>query len=292
MSPSQLTPIAIVPNASKTGAEELAVALAQATRSLGGEATVMRDYVNQPQPLAGYALVVVIGGDGSILLVAGEAARAHVPVMGINLGTLGFLAPFTASEIHARWPAVLAGDFERSSRTLLECRLRSGEPHLALNDLVIKTYSSRLVRLDVSQRGHLVNHYHADGLIVATPTGSTAYNLAAGGPIVHPETRGLVLTPINPHTLSNRAIVLPEGRVVTVDIQTPVPAMQVAADGRELSRDPACFPVEVRICPHQTLELVQPRDHSHFTVLRNKLRWTGDTPSRLQAETEDSPCVD
>ncbi|MDP0500909.1 MAG: NAD(+)/NADH kinase [Verrucomicrobiota bacterium JB022] len=277
-----LSPIAIVPNISKPGAEELARTLLQNAQKLGVEGSIMPNYPSNPKSLEGFKLVVVIGGDGSILGVASAAAQAKVPVMGINLGTLGFMAHFTTQEITLHWPLVLRGEFELSPRTMIECKLHNGEPMLALNDLVIKTYSSRLVRLEVAQKGRLVNHYHADGLIFSTPTGSTAYNLAAGGPIVHPETHGLLLTPINPHTLSNRAIVLPHSRVVTVNIERPVTGMQISADGRELSRDPDSFPVEVHICTSCTLDLVQPAGHSHFEVLRNKLRWTGDTPSRLQ----------
>jgi NAD+ kinase len=121
-----------------------------------------------------------------------------------------------------------------------------------------------------------MNTYHADGLIFSTPTGSTAYNLSAGGPIVHPSAQVMVVTPINPHTLSNRAIVLDDSHVLKISPLGDPADVQVSADGLEIPEKDVSFPIELGIAPDRTLPLVLPEHYSHYYVLRNKLRWTGD----------------
>jgi len=121
-----------------------------------------------------------------------------------------------------------------------------------------------------------MNTYHADGLIFATPTGSTAYNLSAGGPIVHPTAGVLVVTPINPHTLTNRAIVLDDTHILRVTLMGNAGKVQIAADGREIFGRIPDFPIQVQIHPGRSFVLVQPESYSHYYVLRNKLKWTGD----------------
>lgn len=272
----------IVVNETKTGAP----AIAERLRRQAEAHSVAVEQVNRfPLPadaLEGFDLCVVIGGDGTILGVVEAATSSDVPVLGINLGTLGFMANFSADEADDAFAQILSGKGAVSERRLLECRSATGDEVLALNDLVIKAYSSRLVRLHVRRNGEEVNEYYADGLILSTPTGSTAYNLSAGGPIVHPDARVIVLNPINPHTLTTRAIVLDEQAELSIEIQHRFPNVQVAADGVEVFEDPHDFPIHVSVCQRRTFKLLQHPAYSHFHILRNKLHWTGNTPTRLQ----------
>jgi NAD+ kinase len=269
-------------NESKEGASAIGEELAQRAAERQVESTTRTSFPLEEEALEDFDLCVVIGGDGTILGVVEAATHAEIPVMGINLGTLGFMANFSAEEALEAFDDILDGKGESSDRRLLQCHGASGSMHLALNDLVIKAYSSRLVRLTVTTNGELVNNYYADGLILSTPTGSTAYNLSAGGPIVHPAARALVLNPINPHSLTNRAIILDQDAELTIAIQQHFPTVQVAADGVECFSREEDFPLRVRICPRRVFKLLQPTAYSHFHILRTKLRWAGDTPTRLQ----------
>lgn len=270
-------------NESKDGASAIASQLAQRATRHGIESETRTGFPLERGALEDFDLCVVIGGDGTILGVVEAATQADIPVMGINLGTLGFMANFSAEEAIDAFDDILAGKGEFSGRRLLECHGASGSVHLALNDLVIKAYSSRLVRLTVTTTGgELVNTYYADGLILSTATGSTAYNLSAGGPIIHPSARAIVLNPINPHSLTNRAIILDQDVELTIAVQQHFPAMQVAADGVECFSREEDFPLRVSVCPRRVFKLLQPQAYSHFHILRTKLRWAGDTPTRLQ----------
>jgi len=272
--------IVLVVNPTKPDAPVLADKMAALAEAAGAEVAVTEAFPLPLEALAEADFCVVIGGDGSILGVVAAAAHQNVPVMGVNVGTLGFMANFNAEEAVDAFQAILQGHYAVDERRLLLAVGRDGREVRALNDLVIKGYSSRLVRLEVLSEGKLVNHYFADGLIFSSPTGSTAYNLSAGGPIVHPEARAIVLTPINPHTLTNRSIVLDEERALDVHLGASPPPITVAADGVEVFTVDD-FPLKVCVCAQQRVRLVQHRDYSHFYVLREKLRWTGDTPKRL-----------
>lgn len=278
--------VVFVVNTSKPQALPLAQTLATVAERAGVAHRSITDYPLPKDFLEEDDLCVVIGGDGTILGAALSAAFCQVPVMGINLGSLGFLANFSAQEAPSTFATVLTGAFSLSQRALLRCTTSDGREVCALNDIVVKAYASQLVRLDVYSERQLVNHYHADGIVVATPTGSTAYNLSAGGPIVHPETPAVVLTPISPHTLSNRAIVLPEDHELEIHLCAEAPLVQGAADGRECFPADA-FPLRLRVCPQTRFPLIHHREYSHFYVLRQKLRWTGDTPSRLEPSRGD-----
>lgn len=226
-------------------------------------------------------LAVVLGGDGTLLAMAKAIAESgkDVPILAVNFGSLGFLTEITRPEVFDALDAVLAGRASHDLRMML-CAVatRAGqEPlsHMALNDVVFtRTALSRMIELSVSVGDQFVTAVRADGLIVATPTGSTAYNLAAGGPIVHPAMDALILTPIAPHTLTNRPIVIPAERevrvqstssnagnevYVTVDGQTGFGMQQ----GDELAITRADRP----------LRLVRSTTRSYFEVLRQKLKW-------------------
>ncbi len=271
----------IVVNESKPGARPIGEQLCALAGEHGVEAKLVAHFPLAEDELEGCDLCVVIGGDGSILGVVKAATHSDVPVLGINLGTLGFMANFSAEEANKAFIDVLSGRAALSERRLLRCRSAHGDEVLALNDLVIKAHSSRLVELHVRTKKEAVNEYYADGLIIATPTGSTAYNLSAGGPILHPDTRAIVLNPINPHTLTTRSIVLDESVQLIIEIRKRLPNVQVAADGVQIFEETEDFPITVGICPDRTFKLLQHPAYSHFHILRNKLHWTGNTPTRL-----------
>jgi len=225
-------------------------------------------------------LVVVLGGDGTLLSVADSAAAAgvDVPILGVNFGSLGFLTEATLPELYTSLEAALGGRARVEARMMLRATtVRQGEAlpdHLALNDVVItKTARARMTDLSVSVGDEFVTRVKADGLIVATPTGSTAYNLAAGGPIVQPTIDALVLTPIAPHMLTNRPIVIPSTSLVRVQPQmTERDELYVTFDGQ--AGYELCAGDEVRIrCAERRVRLLRPSSRSYFDVLRQKLKW-------------------
>ena len=222
-------------------------------------------------------LVVVLGGDGTLLSVVRAIEERAVPILGINLGTLGFLVEVSVDEMHEALASALAGEMTIEPRMRLEVRhVRDGRElrsWLALNDAVItKGASARIVDLEARADGQLVTTYHADGLIVSTPTGSTAYSLSAGGPILLPGVPSLVLTPICPHALTQRPLVLPDSVLIEVIVHPRGGEVQLAIDGQEGAPLQEGDLVAVRRSEHPALLLVPP-DHSRFEVLRTKLRW-------------------
>ncbi len=223
-------------------------------------------------------VVVVLGGDGTLLAVARAIGARPIPILGVNLGTMGFLAEIARDELLPTLEEVIAGRFRTEERMRLEVVVeRAGQElgrYLALNDAVIaNTALARIVDLTVSADGADVTTYHADGLIVATPTGSTAYSLSAGGPLVLPSLEAIVLTPICPHSLSQRPLVLPPTCAVAVVARgSPGGDIKLTVDGqvgRELSDGDR---VSVRRSDHPVRLLVPP-DRNRFEVLREKLRW-------------------
>jgi NAD+ kinase len=225
-------------------------------------------------------MVLVLGGDGTLLSMAdriGEAGSG-IPVMGVNFGSLGFLTEVTLSEMYEALEAALAGRGHIEERLMLRSTtMRSGEVFeeaIALNDVVItKAARSRLIDLSVSVGNEFVTRVKADGLIIASPTGSTAYNLAANGPIIHPSVDALVLTPIAPHTLTDRPVVIPAS--FTVRVQPNMGERDevfVTFDGQNGFELQAGDEVLVARAA-QPLRLVKPSTRSYFEVLRTKLKW-------------------
>ena len=225
-------------------------------------------------------LIVVLGGDGTLLSVADSAAAAgaDVPILGVNFGSLGFLTEVTLPELYSSLETVLAGKARVEERMMLRATtIRGGEAlpeHLALNDVVVtKTARARMTDLSVSVGDEFVTRVKADGLIVATPTGSTAYNLAAGGPIVQPTIDALVLTPIAPHMLTNRPIVIPATSLVRVQPQmTERDELYVTFDGQAGYELRAGDEIRIR-CAERRVRLLRPSSRSYFDVLRQKLKW-------------------
>jgi len=192
----------------------------------------------------------VIGGDGTLLGAAGGAARENIPIIGVNQGSLGFLTTFSADEARTQFASMLRGGCGIAHRTLLECKTGPGERDVALNDVLVKNETnSRLVRLEVLADGMLVTEYYCDGIIFSTPTGSTAYNLAAGGPIIHPAAGVIAMTPICPHTLSNRTIIFRDNVKLTVINRSTDSRLLVAMDGQRNTAVTEDVPIEISISP-------------------------------------------
>lgn len=220
-------------------------------------------------------LLVVLGGDGTLLAVARALGERAVPILGINLGTLGFLAEVSVDEMESALSGALAGTMrvERRLRVCVE-HVRDERTRgrwLALNDAVVTSRVARLIEIEARADGRLVSTYHADGLIVSTPTGSTAYSLSAGGPILLPGLDALVLAPICPHTLTQRPLVIPDSLVLEITVRAGAPA-RLTIDGQEGVEIGEADTVRIRRSEHAVLLLVPPQ-RSRFDVLRAKLRW-------------------
>ncbi len=228
-------------------------------------------------------LIVVLGGDGTLIGVADLIARAgtDVAILGVNYGSLGFLTEITLPELYDALEATLTGSAEIEARSMLAAEtLRDDAPfadHIVLNDIVItKGAMSRIIEIAVEVGAEPVTRVRADGLIIASPTGSTAYNLAAGGPIVHPAVDAMLLTPIAPHTLTNRPVVIPGSSEVHLrPVMEEDDEVFVTFDGQ------SGFPlrpgdrVAVRRAP-RSLRIVKSPQRSYFELLRTKLKWGGD----------------
>jgi NAD+ kinase len=221
-------------------------------------------------------IAVVVGGDGTMLGIAREVARHNLPLVGINQGRLGFITDISATHWREALGPMIAGDYEEEHRSMLEGAVwRDGEAifhGLSLNDVVVsRGATASMVELRVDIGDDFVANMRADGLIIATPTGSTAYALSAGGPILHPSIGGLVVVPIASHTLSNRPIVLPDGGEVRVGI---VQGKDVSAnfDMHNIASLLLGDQIRVRRSAHR-VRFLHPRGWSYYATLRRKLRW-------------------
>ena len=221
--------------------------------------------------------LVVLGGDGT-LLAASHVVKKPIPVLGVNFGSLGFLTEITLRELYPSLEGVLAGTYRFEERRMLHAAVRGqGRPESGgdvLNDVVItKASFSRIIELEVSVDGAFVSSFRADGLIISSPTGSTAYNLAAGGPILHPTLPAIVLTPICPHMLSNRPLVMSDAVSIQVRLRDARDGdVQITLDGQQGFPLAPQDTVTVTRSPY-TIRLVKAPERDYFEILRTKLKW-------------------
>jgi NAD+ kinase len=221
--------------------------------------------------------IVLMGGDGTLLSVARRYGQQGLPILGVNVGGLGFLTEVSLSELYPVLEQILAGQYEVEERLMLRATIfRRGQAFWAenvLNDAVInKGALARIVELITWIDGEYLTTYRADGLIISTPTGSTAYTMSAGGPIVYPTLRHVILLPICPHTLSNRPIILPETVTVAVTLDKKAEDVYLTVDGQVGAALEPDDRVEIKCAPHH-LKLIKSPRRSHFEILRAKLGW-------------------
>ena len=232
-------------------------------------------------------IAVVLGGDGTMLGIARRLARHGTPLVGINQGRLGFMTDISLAELRETLPAMLAGDYEEEHRGMLQGKVKRPaaddtleviHESFAVNDVVVsRGATAGMVELRVEVQPHFLTNFRADGLILASPTGSTAYALSAGGPVLHPDIAGWVMVPIAPHPLSNRPIVLPDSGEVRIEIVAGRDAI-VNFDHQGLASllhgDRVC----VRRSEHR-IRMLHPRGWSYYATLRRKLHWNEGAPS-------------
>lgn len=280
--------VGIIAHTGKRGAAELLRALqtefARADVGVELEAATaalidVRSRLTIAQLAAKTDLLVVLGGDGTILNVVSGLHDEIKPVFGINIGSLGFLTCLNSSAYREAVESIVSGKFALSERILLSVSIRKDERQiletLAFNDAVISRGEvSRLIRLCTRVNGETLTEFNADGLIIATPTGSTAYSLSAGGPIIAPHSGVVVITPICPHVLTNRSVIVEDSATIEVEARTPDIPVYLTVDGRS----PVLLEIGATVCirrSKKTLPLAVLPELSFFSVLRQKLKWSG-----------------
>jgi NAD+ kinase len=269
------------------GARGVRACLEEKTAALAGSVPAGSCLVASGRDAAGLAdALVVLGGDGT-LLAASRLLEKPIPVLGVNFGSLGFLTEITLPELYPALAGVLEGRYQHEERRLLRSLVRRrGRPDVSadvLNDVVItKAGPSRIIELEVAVDGVFVSSFRADGIIVSSPTGSTAYNLAAGGPILHPTLPAIVVTPICPHMLTNRPLVVPDESKIELRLRAAREVdVYAALDGQETFAFANDDSVEVTGSPRR-LKLVKAPGRDYYEVLRTKLKWgeAGAPPRR------------
>lgn len=223
-------------------------------------------------------LLVVVGGDGTLLSAARDFAPSGVPILGVNQGRLGFMVDVRPADIRETFAAVFAGQYLREERLLLSARIlrevESAGPFLAVNDVVIRNQAAiRMLEFETWLEGEFISQHRADGFIVASPTGSTAYALSSGGPVLHPSLEAITLVPICPHTLSDRPIVVGAKQTVRIVLRGAANTRAMfTCDGQTHESLSAGEAVEISRA-NCRLSLIHPTNYSYFNILRNKLHW-------------------
>jgi len=279
--------IGLVAHAGKAGAGEL-LAYLVARFEAAGRQVLIEEQTAELLGLKGIslstiaqqaALLVVLGGDGSLLRTVHHLHGAVPPVFGINLGSLGFLTCVSSQERERAADAILAGRFAVSPRSLIEVSVHRGIRIVAtvagLNEAVVsRGEHSRLVQVDARIDGHLLTRYNADGLIIATPTGSTAYALSAGGPVVAPDAAVFLVTPVCPHVLTNRTMVVPDASLIELTVCPGEEQVLLTVDGHAVAGLHPDDRVRIRKSD-RIVRLAIPEGTSFFDLLRQKLKWSG-----------------
>jgi len=274
--------VLLVINSRKDDVQSVVRSILELTHSRGME-TVELDFATQAsaENLSGVDLAISLGGDGTLLSCARMLAPRGVPILAVNMGDFGFITEVSKSELTDTWEKLLQGRLGVSERLMLSVEVqRAGTPaatFLGLNEAVIGIKGiSRMIRLKIFMSNTYMGRYRADGVIVATPTGSTAYSMAAGGPILHPEMEAFILTPICPFTLSNRPTVVPANEILRVEVEEPQKVEAVLTiDGQEsfLLQPRDC--ILIRRAPFKA-RIVHTDRRSFYEVLRTKLNWAGE----------------
>ena len=280
--------IALIVNESNSGALEFGSELAGWVEELGAETLVGASLAGRVRPAAvagdgspealfeAADVLVVLGGDGTMLRAARLVAGREIPILGINLGGLGFLTAVTVREARAMLEKVISGEFTIEQRMMLCVELRRGSEvvsrELVLNEAVVKGLSVHLIRLETSINREYVTTYRADGLIVATPTGSTAYSLSASGPILYPTIHSIIVAPICPFNLMNRPVVIPDWMSVEISVCPGQDRIALVLDG---ARDMplACSDVVTIRRARESIYLIKYEGKSYFDILRQRLMW-------------------
>lgn len=223
--------------------------------------------------------LIVLGGDGTMIATSVLVGGRGTPVLGVNLGTLGYLTEFTVEEVVPALEDVLKGDYEVSKRMMLDWKVIRNDDLIgessALNDVIVtKSTTARIIEIECRVGSNYVTTYRADGLIVSTPTGSTAYNLSAGGPIIVPDAQAIAICPICPHTLTNRPLVLPHSDAIRLCLKTREQEVILTADGRISLHLMAGDCIEI-MKSEKTFNTIRAKDRDYFDILRKKLRWGG-----------------
>jgi NAD+ kinase len=248
------------------------------TGARGLENAVVAGHCTRAQMAERSDLIVVVGGDGTLLSAARAVATTGVPILGVNQGRLGFMVDVAPREMRDALSAVFAGDFLSEQRLLLEARIRhtnsSAGPFLAINDVVIRNQAAiRMLEFETWLDDEFISQHRADGFIVSSPTGSTAYALSGGGPVLHPSLEAMALVPICPHTLSDRPIVVSAQQTVRVVLRGSAATVAMCTcDGQNSEMLTAGESLEVRRADAR-LHLIHPNNYSYFNILRNKLHW-------------------
>lgn len=270
---------AVVGHLARHGCEVL-VERASAAAVRGRGQPVSREVLAQRADLA-----VVVGGDGTLLNAGRTLAPAGVPILGVNAGRLGFMVDVAPAELRATLDEVLKGRYVREPRLMLSASVRSGRrvrgPFLAINDVVMRNQAAvRMLEFETWLGDEFISLHRADGLIVATPTGSTAYALSGGGPVMHPGLEALAVVPICPHTLSDRPVVIGAGRPVRVVLGGARGTRAMCTcDGQANVSVKVGDTVEI-VRSNHVLELIHPKNYKYFNILRNKLHWGRDRSQR------------
>ncbi len=284
---------AIFGNAEKQGLKEALVVLLESLEHAGmeyaldealapvvpaGSARTSGRLKSREACLEGADMLVALGGDGTILAAARAVGRKGTPILGVNLGTLGFLAELAPGELARAVGDILAGRYVVEERLVIEVRTTAEPDRVfpAMNDIVLdKSRSSRVIDIETHIDGAFAVTYRGDGVIVSTPTGSTAYALSNGGPIVTPGSDVIGITPISPHSLSGRPLIVPVSSVIRIVAHAESAEILLAADGQEVAFLPPPAEIIVRKAGY-TVRLVRRKDRSYFDLLRAKLHWGRD----------------
>ena len=258
-------------------AEQLSVWLSARNLKQVGDTLSASDARREPTVISDADLIVVLGGDGTMISAARMVGDADVPILGVNYGSLGYLTDFRIEEMFSALESIVDGEYEIDRRVMLDVELWRSEGKIAsgrvLNDIVVnKAALARIIDIEVTLNDLFVNSFRADGLIVSTPTGSTAYNLSAGGPIVYPSMNAVVITPICPFTLTNRPLVVPDSATIVLTLKSGNEGVALTLDGQTGFTMEAGDRVQARKSA-TSFNLIRPTNRNYFDVLRDKLRW-------------------